>query len=98
MYKLRSTIKCPARMKDEIVGALQKLGITEHEIEEVPYGRFLEESRLYWDYVFPEMLDDKKTVAYISYEFPDTDEGRKASHHAEWNIGWIAQNVRYMEV
>ena len=98
MYALRSTIKCPVRMKNEILEALRKLNITAYEIEEVPYGLFIKGSRLYWDYVFPEMLEDKKTVLYISYDFPDTDEGRKASHHAELNLGWIPQNVRYVEV
>ncbi len=97
MYCLRSTIKCPAEMKDKILDALKQLDICDPEIEEVAFDRFAGESRLYWDFVFPEMLEDRKAVYYISYEFPDTDEGRKASHHVEWSIGWIPQNVRYVE-
>lgn len=97
MYKLRSTIKCPLRMKEEIVKALQKIQITELEIREIPYEQFAGESRLYWDYVFPEMIEDRKPVVYISFEFPDTNEGREASHYAEWSIGWIPQNIRYVE-
>lgn len=98
MYRLRSTIKCPGVMRDQLVEALHKLNVTELEIEEVPYERFIGESRLYWDYVFPAMASEKKAVTYISFEFPDTPEGREASHHAEWGIGWIPQNVRYVEV
>lgn len=98
MYKLRSTIKCPQRMREEITAKLAELQITDLVIEEIPYGTFLEESRMYWDYAFPEMKTDKKPVTYISFEFPDTPEGRKACHSAEWHIGWIPQNIRYVEV
>ncbi len=94
---LRSTIKCPLRMRDEILGELKKIDITDPKVEEIPYDKFMEESRLYWDYVFPDMKDDEKPVYYISFEFPDTEEGREASHHAEWSIGWIPQNIRYVE-
>ncbi len=97
MYMLRSTIKCPERMKDEIIRALQNAQVTEPEVEEVPYERFIKESRMYWDYAFPEMQSDRKPVIYISFEFPDTVEGREASHHAEWCLGWIPQNIRYVE-
>jgi len=98
MYVLRSTIKCPNEMKEEILSALDKLNIKNPCIEEVPYDRFIQESRLYWDYVFPEMLKEEKPVTYISFDFPDSDEGREASHNAEWHIGWIPQNIRYVEV
>lgn len=97
MYKLRSTIKCPQRMREQIIDKLAESHVTDLEIEEIPYEVFIEESRLYWDYVFPEMKIDRKPVNYISFEFPDTPEGRKASHYAEWNLGWIPQNVRYVE-
>lgn len=95
MYKLRNTIKCPIEMKDHFLEELKKLGI-DPKIEVVPYEVFIEESRLYWDYVYPEMLNDGKDVLYLSFEFPDTPEGRKASHKAEWNIGWVPQNIRYV--
>ena len=97
MYKLRSTIKCPDSMKEKILEALDQLEIADIEVESVPYETFAEESRLYWDFVFPEMLEEKKPVTYISYEFDDTDEGREASHRCEWSIGWIPQNIRYVE-
>ncbi|MGN1344954.1 MAG: hypothetical protein ACI4U3_10250 [Traorella sp.] len=97
MYKLRCTIKCPNHMKDKLIEALNKIDINEIEVEEIPYETFIEESRLYWDYVFSEMLEDHQPVTYLSYEFDDTDEGRKASHFAEWSIGWIPQNIRYVE-
>ncbi|MDR1795092.1 MAG: hypothetical protein LBR25_06825 [Erysipelotrichaceae bacterium] len=98
MYRLRSTIKCPKNKQAEILSALQKLDITEVEVQEIEYGRFVSESRLFWDFVFPQMLEEKQPVVYISYEFDDTEAGRKASHRAEMNIGWIPQNVRYVEV
>lgn len=98
MYRIRCTIKCPDAMKDRILAQLRKLGITDPEVEEVPYGQFIQESRMYWDYVFPEMKSEGKPVFYISYEFPDTKEGRDACHDAEWHIGWIPQNIRYVEV
>ena len=98
MYKLRSTIKCPEPKAPELLGALESLGIQDIEVRQVPYGEFIRESRLYWDYVFPEMLEDGEPVTYLSFEFDDTPEGRAASHHAEWSIGWIPQNIRYVEV
>ena len=98
MYKLRSTIKCPNEKRDEIVAKLQELDIKDYKVEVVAYEKFITESRLYWDYVFPEMKEDHKPVTYILFVFPDTQEGRKASHNAEWAIGWIPQNIRYVEV
>lgn len=97
MYKLRNTIKCPNEKAEEIVNALKKINIEDIEIKEIPYAVFIEESRLYWDYVFPEMKEDHKPVSYISFEFDDTPEGREACHFAEWTIGWIPQNIRYVE-
>ena len=97
MYRLRSTIKCPVNKKDQILGELEKLQILNPEIEEVEYDRFINESRLYYDFVFPEMVSDRESVVYISYEFEDTPEGRKACHRAEWSIGWIPQNIRYVK-
>jgi hypothetical protein len=84
-------------MKDQIVNALKGISITDLDIEEIPYGKFISESRMNWDYVFPEMKTEGKPVTYISFEFPDTPEGREASHYAEWTIGWIPQNIRYVE-
>ena len=97
MYKLRCTIKCPADKKEQFIKELGRLQIFDPEIEEIEYDRFINESRLYYDFVFPEMISDKKNVIYISYEFADTKEGRKACHDAEWNIGWVPQNIRYVK-
>lgn len=98
MYKLKSTIKCPKEMEASFVKQLKAIGIEEMEIETVPYGKFINESRLYWDFVFPEMLSDEKDVTYISYVFDDTPEGRNRCHDAELKIGWIPQNIRYITV
>lgn len=97
MYKLRSTIKCPVEMKEHFLEELKKLQIEDPKVEVIEYGKFIDESRLYWDYVYPEMLEEGKDVLYISYEFPDTPEGRKACHKAEWSIGWVPQNIRYVK-
>lgn len=98
MYQLKCTIKCPAALKNQIAEELKKWNVNDFAVEEIPYGVFAEESRLYWDYVFPEMKTDKKAVAYISYAFPDTQEGRDHCHRVEMSLGWIPQNIRYEEV
>lgn len=97
MYKLRNTIKCPMDMKDHFVEKLNRLHIRDIQIEEVEYEKFINESRLYWDYVYPRMQTEKKNVLYISFEFEDTPQGRKACHDAEWSIGWVPQNIRYVK-
>jgi|GEM_PF-1090424 len=98
MYKLKATIKCPTSLKDEMVQAVKNCGVKDIQVDAVPYAEFITESRLYWDYVFPEMKSDEKAVTYISFAFDDTPEGRKASHDCELKIGWIPQNLRYVEV
>ena len=97
MNNLRKTITCPTEKAQEIIDALKKINIEDVNVKEVDQSDFIEESRLYWDYVFPEMQSDHKPVTYISFEFDDTPEGRQACHHAEWSIGWIPQNIRYVE-
>jgi hypothetical protein len=97
MYQLKATIKCPLEMGDEMAEAVRKCGISELEIKTIPYGKFIRESRLYWDYVFPEMKEDEKEVTYISYYFEDNAPGRKASHDTELRLGWIPQNLRYVK-
>ena len=98
MYKLRCTIKCPEAMKEEMIAELRKANVEDLEVCSVSYEDFIGESRMYWDYAFPEMKSEEKPVTYISYEFPDTKEGRQACHYAEWCIGWVPQNIRYVEV
>ena len=76
---------------------IKKCGISDLEERIVPYGEFIRESRLYWDYVFPEMKEEGKDVAYICYYFEDNAAGRKQSHNAELRLGWIPQNLRYVK-
>jgi hypothetical protein len=98
MYKLKSTIKCPDEKKQEIIEQIEKLNIPDYKVFQVDYETFIQESRLYWDFVFPEMLEAHKSVTYITFEFDDTPQGREQCHQAEWAIGWIPQNIRYIEV
>ncbi len=98
MYKLKAVIKCPAAMTDEIVSRLNTLGVKEIEKTIIPFGTFIQESRMYWDFVFPEMASEGKDVAYLSYEFDDTPEGREFSHDVELKLGWIPQNLHYITV
>lgn len=98
MYRLKATVKCPLALADELETALNGAGV-EHIIRErIPYGKFVTESRLYWDFVFPEMLSDEADVAYLSYEFEDSAEGRSRSHDMELKLGWIPQNLHYVTV
>ena len=96
MYQLKATVKCPLDMREKMTEAIRKCGISDLEIKTVPYGEFIRESRLYWDYVFPEMKEDEKDVVYICYCFEDSAAGRKQSHNAELRLGWIPQNLRYV--
>lgn len=98
MYKLRCTIKCPKRIISQLIELLDKLHITDYDVREVSYDTFINESRMYWDYVFPEMSEEKNPVYYLIFYFSDTPEGRKMCHEAEKTIGWIPLNIRYVEV
>lgn len=98
MYQLKCTIKCPEQMKSQIVDRLTQLKIDEIQIEKIDYEKFVSESRMYWDYVFPEMKLDGKPVIYLSFAFEDTKEGRELCHDAELKLGWIPLNIRYVEV
>lgn len=62
MYKLQATIKIPSDCATEICDQLRKLGAAETTVEKVAYDRFIGESRLYWDYVFESMKNDRKAV------------------------------------
>ncbi len=95
MYKLKGTIKCPTRLKDDFLKKLKNLGKTATDTE-IEYGAFIQESRLYWDYVYPEMLDDETSVHYITFMCDDTNEGREEMHNIEWHIGWVPLNICYV--
>lgn len=98
MYKLKSTIRCPKEMQDSFLERLRKIGVADLEIETVPYAKFIGESRMYWDYAYPEMLYDQKDVVYLNFTFDDSPDGRKFCHTCEAKIGWVPQNIRYIEV
>ena len=98
MYQLKCTIKCPEKMKPQIVDILTQLEIGEIEVETVSYEKFVGESRMYWDYAFPEMKQEGKPVIYLSFLFDDTKQGRELCHNAELKLGWIPLNIRYVEV
>lgn len=96
MYLLKATIKCPNRLKESFINRLEEIGVKEIEVSSRAYGDFILESRLYWDYVYPEMLDEEKDVTYISFCYDDSEEGHQAMHDAEWHIGWVPLNIRYI--
>ena len=98
MYKLKCTIKCPKDAKDEMLQALSQCPVEHVDVQEVDYATFIDESRLYWDYVYPEMKDDKLPVTYLTFMFDDTPQGREDCHNTELKIGWIPLNIRYVEV
>ncbi len=96
MYHLKALIKCPEEYADMIQERLESLGVKDIGREIVPFGEFIQESRMYWDYVFPEMATDGKDVVYLTYQFEDTPEGREFSHDVELKLGWIPQNLHYI--
>jgi hypothetical protein len=96
MYKLKATIKCPAEGKAKIVECLRQYGVDSIEEERIPYGKFILESRMYWDFVHTEMQTDEKDVYYLYFFFDDTAEGRILSHEVELKLGWIPLNLRYV--
>ncbi len=96
MYQLNALIKCPAEYADVIEKRLESLGVTGIDRQIVPFGEFICESRMYWDYVFPEMATDGRDVVYLTYYFEDTPEGREFSHDVELKLGWIPQNLHYI--
>lgn len=98
MYKIKATIKCPAALAGGLKRCLTDAGVVNIFEESVPFGKFILESRLYWDFVFPEMLTAEDDVAYLSYEFDDSAAGRGFSHDIELKLGWIPQNLRYITV
>lgn len=98
MYKLTATVKCPIALKDELTDKFHSCGIENITEEIVNYHKFISESRLYFDFVFMEMLSDEKDVAYLHFEFEDSEQGRTLAHDVELKVGWIPLNLRYRTI
>ena len=98
MYIINGTIKAPAEMAESIRETLHGLGVREVDILSVSYETFVQESRLNWDCVFPEMWEKQQDVAYLRFSFPDSDAGRQAAYQVEFHLPQIPLNLRYDEV
>lgn len=98
MYTLNAIIKAPLEQAAAITASLQGLGIDRVSLRTVPYEQFLEESRLNWDCVFPEMWADRKPVAYLEFCFEDSAAGREAAYRVEFNLPQIPLNLHYVAV
>lgn len=95
MSKLLATVKVPAGAAEDMKQKLKECGVDTVEVRTVAYEQFVEESRMNYDCVFPQMWSDKLPVAYIDFSFPGTDEGRAAAFHTEYNLMQIPLNLRY---
>ena len=95
MNEMKATIKAPVSKVDELVEEIRKYGVSETEIEIVPYEKFMKESRFNYDFVFPEMITDEKEVAYINFYFPSDEKGRMAAWNVHYRLMQIPINARY---
>ena len=98
MYKLQATLKVPTNAAPEILAEIKALGVPEPTAVEVPYEVFIDESRLYWDYVHETMKTERKPVTYIKFDFEDSEAGRKAAYDVEFGLHQIPINLRYVEI
>lgn len=97
MLKISATIKIPTEYVEEYLERLNKEGIETIVVEIIPYDRFVRESRLNYDCVFPQMWEEKKEVSYLRFTFGDSAEGRDACFRLEYNLMQIPLNLRYEE-
>jgi hypothetical protein len=95
MVKMWATVKVPAENADAVSIQLQGLGVENIERTEVPYGKFVRESRLNYDCAFRQMWDEKKDVAYLRFCFDDSAAGRDAAFQLEHGFMQIPLNLRY---
>ncbi|MCC8101610.1 MAG: MBL fold metallo-hydrolase [Clostridiales bacterium] len=95
MRKILATIKAPKSMVAQITQQLKEAGVEKVAVQTVSYSQFVEESRLNYDCVFPQMWEEKAPVAYIHFAFDGTDEGRTASFQVEYDVMQIPLNLHY---
>lgn len=95
MSKLLATVKVPADAVEDMKQKLKNCGVDAVTVRTVAYEQFVEESRMNYDCVFPQMWSDRIPVAYIDFSFDGTDEGRKAAFQTEYNLMQIPLNLRY---
>ncbi|MDR1801438.1 MAG: hypothetical protein LBQ95_06340 [Lachnospiraceae bacterium] len=95
MKRILGTVKIPDRLTEEMSNDLKKLGVGEITESVVEYDDFIRTSRMDYDFVYREMITDKKPVVYLDFYFEDTDEGRDACYNVEFNLKQIPLNLRY---
>ena len=95
MRKIKATIKVPTSRAEEFLNQLYREGIEIVEVELVPYTRFVRESRMNYDCVFPEMWTEEKDASYLCFYFEDSDEGRDESFELEYAIMQVPLNLCY---
>ena len=95
MGRILATIKAPLSETEQLKQQLMSSGVQTVEIEMVPYERFVKESRLNYDCVYPQAWAEKVPVAYINFSFDGTEEGRAASFSVEYNVMQVPLNLRY---
>lgn len=62
------------------------------------YEVFIDESRRYWDYVRETKKTERKPVTYISFDFEDSEAGRKVAYDVEFRPHQIPINLRYVDI
>lgn len=95
MRKIKATIKVPTSRAEEFLNQLYQESIEIVEVELVPYARFVRESRMNYDCVFPEMWTEEKDVSYLRFYFEDSDEGRDESFKLEYALMQVPLNLCY---
>lgn len=95
MGKILATIKAPLSEVEGLKQQLKDCGVDTVAVREVDYDEFVEESRMNYDCVFPQMWSDKQPAAYIEFSFEPTDDGRAAVFNVEYNLMQIPLNIRY---
>jgi hypothetical protein len=93
MNRIQILIKIPKRLTEVYSSLLKKHDVSVLTICSVPYEKFIRESRLNWDYVFPEMRENKQAVDYLSAVFDETEENRKIIYQLEIDLKQIPLNI-----
>lgn len=97
MKIIQATIKAPLAEVKRLKNELSALGVSEISVRNVPYERFIKESRLNYDCVFGQMWEEESEAAYLDFCFEDSAQGRKAAYDIEFNLKQIPLNLRYTE-
>jgi len=96
MNKLQATVKVPPSEAERVKNELHALGAKDILLRDVPYERFVRESRMNYDCVFRQIWEEKSGAVYLEFCFEDSDAGRAAAYDVEFNLKQIPLNLCYV--